>query len=74
MGGVAGAGAGSIFKNPSLLFHTWGGVTYIVLLLDGVYLRWGVRDGYDVEDWTLTATGFNGTENTDWENVNAIEL
>jgi hypothetical protein len=58
------------------LYHTWGGISYLVLTNPntGTKLRWGVRDGYDVEDWTLTPLGFDGAENTDWENVSAIEL
>lgn len=31
-------------------------------------VRRGVRDGHDVYDVALTATGFDGIENTDWKN------
>ena len=31
-------------------------------------VRRGVRNGYDVYDVALTATGFDGTEGIDWEN------
>jgi hypothetical protein len=63
-------------RSSSVTTHVWDGVTYLVLTNPntGTKLRWGVRDGYDVEDWTLTPLGFDGVENTDWENVSAIEL
>lgn len=35
----------------------------------GSRYRTGIRDGQYVIDKELTATGFNGVENTDWENV-----
>ena len=31
-------------------------------------VRRGVRDGHDVYDVALTATGFDGIEDTDWKN------
>jgi hypothetical protein len=36
---------------------------------NGLQWRQGIRDGYIVLDVALTATGFAGTENVDWENV-----
>jgi len=56
----------------SLLLVLGGGITYLVLT-DGVTtIRRGIRDYYLVTDITLTPTGFNGTENTDWENIEAL--
>jgi hypothetical protein len=73
----SGLGLGSaLTMYGKSLFHTWDGIRYLVLTNPntGTKLRWGVRDGYDVEDITLTPLGFDGVENTDWENVSAIEL
>ena len=36
---------------------------------NGLQWRQGIRDGYIVLDVALTATGFSGTEDLDWENV-----
>lgn len=36
------------------------------------YIRQGLRGGYFVIDRTLTGTGFAGSENTDWENIETI--
>lgn len=35
--------------------------------------RIGVRDESFVFDKTLTATGFDGTENADWENLTSFK-
>lgn len=35
--------------------------------------RLGVRNGAFVRDKTLTATGFSGIEDTDWENIYSSE-
>jgi hypothetical protein len=37
-------------------------------------VRIGVRGNYSVTDITLTVTGFNGEENTDWENIESIKM
>ena len=42
---------------------------YIVLEGDTVNWRIGPRDGDIYIDKTLTATGFEGVENTDWKSV-----
>lgn len=34
--------------------------------------RNGIRGGYYVTDIVLTATGFNGIENTDWKCIDKI--
>ena len=40
---------------------------------DGTYIyRDGVRSGEYVIDVALTATGFTGSENTDWKNLHKI--
>lgn len=45
-----------------------------VYYTDGTYFwRKGVKDSVFVIDKALTDTGFNGVENTDWENVYSIE-
>jgi hypothetical protein len=38
----------------------------------GLLVREGARDGKFVTDVELTVTGFNGTENIDWENIDNI--
>jgi hypothetical protein len=38
----------------------------------GVLWRKGIRDGYIVLDVALTVTGFAGSENLDWENVDKL--
>lgn len=44
--------------------------TDYVMLTDGsANFRIGVRDSKFVVDKALTETGFNGTENSDWENL-----
>ena len=45
---------------------------YVDPVTDDVY-RDGVRDGKFVVDKALTATGFDGTEDVDWENITEIE-
>jgi hypothetical protein len=40
---------------------------------DGSTFRIGVRGGAFVVDVELTATGFDGVENTDWENLEEIK-
>ena len=41
-------------------------------ITDDIY-RDGVRDGKFVVDKALTATGFDGIEGIDWENISEIE-
>lgn len=41
----------------------------ITITNEGVSIRWTIRDGRAVKDITLTATGFAGTKNVDWENL-----
>lgn len=38
----------------------------------GLLVREGARNGYFVTDVELTVTGFDGTENVDWENIDNI--
>jgi hypothetical protein len=45
-----------------------GTTQYIHLAAGGFIVRLGVRGNYFVRDRELTATGFAGSENTDWEN------
>jgi len=46
-----------------------------VYYTDGIdLLRKGVRDSEFVVDAALTATGFDGVEDTDWTNIKAVEL
>ncbi len=48
--------------------------TQYVTYTDGsAKYRDGVRDGKYVIDKALTATGFAGTENIDWENIYTSE-
>jgi hypothetical protein len=60
-------GTGS--SSRSWMQLSWGGVIYIVTSLDGTFIRIGLRNGYVVKDTTITALGFDGTENTDWVNI-----
>jgi hypothetical protein len=41
--------------------------------ITGDIYRDGVRDGKYVIDKVLTAAGFSGVEDTDWENISEIE-
>ena len=54
LGSVSGNVSGSQYK-----YWSYGGQGW----------REGVRGGKFVRDKTLTATGFDGVENTDWENT-----
>jgi len=47
---------------------------YVIIVLATYSIRKGIRNGYFVIDMTLTATGFGGVENTDWENIKQIQL
>lgn len=50
-----------------------GGDQQYIYYTDGTYYwRKGVRNSEYVIDKTLTATGFNGSEGIDWENVWSI--
>lgn len=51
----------------------WGEEQYLLYGDDYSLWRKGVRDGAFVLDKALTEGGFDGTEDTDWENVKAIE-
>lgn len=42
---------------------------YFIFGTGGTYGRIGIRSGAFVMDKTLTATGFSGIEDTDWENI-----
>lgn len=44
-------------------------VQYVYYSYGSDIVRKGIRDGNFVIDITLTATGFSGTENTDWTNL-----
>lgn len=49
------------------------GIVQYVTYYDGVTeWRKGVRDGYFVWDRAITLTGFDGVEDTDWENVRML--
>ena len=49
------------------------GVAQYVYYYDGIAeWRKGVRDGYFVWDRAITLTGFDGIEDTDWENVRTL--
>ena len=53
--------SGNIWVNPEPQYR---------LFSDGtIKYRKGIRDDYEVLDVALTATGFSGIEDTDWENV-----
>ena len=41
--------------------------------ITGAIWRDGVRSGLYIIDKVLTATGFAGTENVDWENVFSLD-
>lgn len=47
---------------------------YIIVTLNGFSFRKGIRNSILVTDKTLTATGFSGTENVDWENIISTNL
>jgi len=66
-----GSGLGSALNN---YYQTWDGITYLVLSDGTTTIRRGIREGYFVTDVTLTALGFDGTEDIDWENVESIEV
>lgn len=49
------------------------GIIQYVTYYDGITeWRKGVRDGYFVWDRAITLTGFDGIEDTDWENVRML--
>lgn len=52
----------------------YDGITYNVHCDDGTCIREGIRGDYLVQDITLTETGFDGIENTDWENVESTKI
>lgn len=58
--GLGGGGSGT----TGTRFRYWS--------YDGCYWRAGVRNCQYVIDRTLTATGFNGIENTDWKNESKL--
>jgi hypothetical protein len=45
---------------------------YHVYKLGTNKFRDGIRGGYKVRDIVLTATGFNGAENTDWKCIDKV--
>jgi len=45
------------------------GTQYRYWSYEGQGWREGIRAGNFVRDKTLTATGWDGVENTDWENI-----
>lgn len=68
---VSGAGAASITLAES--GNSSAGVRYREFTYGGYTYRTGVRDGVFVLDKELTSTGFDGDENTDWENIETSE-
>lgn len=51
-----------------------GETQYRLFVDDSITYRIGVRGNSWVKDRTLTATGFAGTENIDWENIETISI
>ena len=51
-----------------------GETQYRLFVDDSITYRIGVRGNAWVRDRTLTATGFAGTENIDWENIETISI
>lgn len=64
----------NIFKKTSISnFAKYNSLTYFYFT-DGITkYRIGVRDSKFVLDKALTGTGFEGIENTDWENLETSE-
>ena len=67
-------GAGGISWQTYWTPQEYGGITYNVHCDDGTCIREGIRGDYFVQDITLTETGFDGDENTDWENVESTKI
>ena len=51
------------------LFNGTAKIQYRMFTDGTTTFRQGIRNGAFVLDKTLTATGFDGTEDADWENV-----
>jgi len=51
-----------------------GETQYRLFVDDSITYRIGVRGNSWVKDRTLNATGFSGTENIDWENIEMISI
>ena len=51
-----------------------GETQYRLFVDDSITYRIGVRGNSWVKDRTLTATGFAGIENVDWENIEMISI
>ena len=51
-----------------------GETQYRLFVDDSITYRIGVRGNSWVKDRTLTATGFDGTEGIDWENIETITI
>lgn len=49
-------------------------ITYRQYYDGSQYVRVGIRNGYYVRDITIIETGFDGIENTDWENIYSLEI
>ena len=54
------------------VLYVYDGITYFVLASGDTKLRRGIRASNFVTDITITPTGFNGTENIDWVNIESI--
>lgn len=70
-------GVSSILLSPALYCATIvidSDVTWSTLTDGTTTIRKLIRDGYYVVDKTLTELGFDGVEDTDWENVKATSL
>lgn len=59
---------GTITVGLGNLGTTSSGTQYRYWSYGGCYWRQGIRNCQFVMDRTLTATGFDGAENTDWKN------
>jgi hypothetical protein len=67
----------SIYASLNSMFtelYSWGDATQRIYTLGGYTFRNVVRDGYLCTDQTKTATGFAGTEDTDWANIRMDKL
>lgn len=62
-----------LFLQQLMSESTWGNIELFTASGLGVF-RVGVRSGHWVIDETLDGTGFAGTENTSWKNIEKYKL
>ena len=67
-------GGGGINWSSYWTPQEYDGITYNVHCEDGTCIREGIRGDYLVQDITLTETGFDGVEDTDWGNVESTKI